>query len=139
MPKKPVTRRKFLGDALLAGAAFTIVPRHVLGGVGYTPPSEVITRGVIGTGGMGMAAHVKPNLEGQPPVTLAVCDVDQKHLARALKKAGDGCDGYSDWRRVLATGRRSSPTTPVSTRCLRCSRSTACTWSRSKRSGERPS
>ncbi|MEE8143526.1 MAG: Gfo/Idh/MocA family oxidoreductase [Planctomycetota bacterium] len=99
--QRRISRRRFLGDALLAGTVFTIVPRHVLGGTGYTPPSEVITRGVIGTGGMGMAAHVKPNLEGEPPVTLAVCDVDQEHLARALKKAGAGCKGYSDWRRVL--------------------------------------
>ncbi|MEW6250442.1 MAG: Gfo/Idh/MocA family oxidoreductase, partial [Planctomycetota bacterium] len=81
-------------------AAFYIVPRHVLGGPGCTPPSEVITRAVIGTGGMGMN-HVVANEAGQPPVTLAVCDVDKTHLAQALKKAGPGCEGYSDFRRVL--------------------------------------
>ncbi|WP_261387458.1 hypothetical protein [Chitinophaga pinensis] len=33
-------------------AAFTIVPRHVLGR-GYLAPSDQLTKGVIGTGGMG--------------------------------------------------------------------------------------
>ena len=101
MLRKRITRRKLLGDGLKAGAFFYIVPRHVLGGPGYTPPSEVITRAVIGTGGMGLAGHVTTNEEGKPPETLAVCDVDQNHLAEALKKAGRSCDGYSDWRKVL--------------------------------------
>ncbi|MFQ5654751.1 MAG: Gfo/Idh/MocA family protein, partial [Planctomycetota bacterium] len=99
--KRKISRRRFLGDALKAGVAFSIVPRHVLGGPGYTPPSEVITRAVIGTGGMGLAAHVAPNVAGKPPVTLMVCDVDRKHLGNALKKAGPGCEGTGDWRRVL--------------------------------------
>ncbi|HNT35183.1 MAG TPA: Gfo/Idh/MocA family oxidoreductase, partial [bacterium] len=100
MDKKGISRRKFLRRSGVAAAAFCIVPRHVLGGPGQTPPSEVITRGVIGTGGMGMN-HVVPNQEGQPPETLAVCDVDKDHLANGLRKAGHSCDGYSDFRRVL--------------------------------------
>ncbi len=99
--RKTVSRRQFLGHTIKAGAVFSIVPRYVLGGPGYTPPSEVITRAVIGTGGMGMAGHVTVNEVGQPPKTLAVCDVDYKHLADAMKKAGRACDGYTDWRRVL--------------------------------------
>jgi predicted dehydrogenase len=99
--KQGITRRAFLGKAAAAGAAFTIVPRHVLGGPGYTPPSEVITRAVIGTGGMGLASHVTINMEGKPPVTLAVCDVDSDHLAEAMDKACRSCDAYTDWRRVL--------------------------------------
>jgi predicted dehydrogenase len=35
------------------------------------------------------------------PQTLAVCDVDRNHLAGAKKKAGDKCDAYSDFRRIL--------------------------------------
>lgn len=107
MPKKEnsrtrgLSRRGFLTKGIAAGALFYIVPRHVLGGPGYTPPSEVITRAVIGTGGMGIAGHVTENVEGRPPETLAVCDVDEEHLAAALRKAGRGCDGYRDWREVL--------------------------------------
>ena len=95
-----ISRRRFLRGAAGAAAAISIVPRHVLGGAGFTPPSEVITRGVIGTGGMGMN-HVATNEPDKPPVTLAVCDVDAKRLANALRKAGPGCQGYSDFRRLL--------------------------------------
>ena len=100
MPRKRITRRSFIRGAATTAAAFYIVPRHVLGGPGYTPPSEVITRAVIGTGGMG-CTHITTNEEGRPPVTLAVCDVDQDHLARGLQIAGRSCDGYSDFRAVL--------------------------------------
>lgn len=95
-----VSRRGFLSGALKAGALFYIVPRHVLGGPGYTPPSETITRAVIGTGGMGMG-HVVSNPPDGAPVTLAVCDVDANHRERAREKAGAGCKAYSDWREVL--------------------------------------
>ncbi len=46
-----MSRRHFL--ATTAAAAFTIVPRHVLGGRGYTPPSENINLAIIGVGGQG--------------------------------------------------------------------------------------
>jgi len=101
MAAKNITRRKFLRGAGAGAAVFTIVPRHVLGGTGYTPPSEVITRAVVGTGGRGTGAHVTVNREDKPPVTLAVCDVDEQHLNRAKKKAGRSCDAYTDFRRVM--------------------------------------
>ena len=80
--------------------AYWIVPRHVLGGPGRTPPSDVLTRGTIGAGAQGMT-HVLTNSAGSPPAQLAVCDVDRSHLARALEKAGPGCEAYGDFRRVL--------------------------------------
>ncbi len=52
-PKRPgMSRRQFLGTAG-AAAAFTIVPRRVLGGPGYIPPSDKINLAVIGVGGQG--------------------------------------------------------------------------------------
>ena len=44
-------RRDFL-KTLGGIAAFTIVPRHVLGN-GFIAPSDQLTKGIIGTGGMG--------------------------------------------------------------------------------------
>jgi predicted dehydrogenase len=101
MTIKNRARRRFLTGAAAAAATVAIVPRHVLGGPGNTPPSEIITRAVVGTGGQGMGNHVTVNAEGKVPVTLAVCDVDKKHLEAAVKKAGGPVQGYSDFRRVL--------------------------------------
>jgi len=96
MLEKALTRRQLLG----AAALFSVIPRHVLGGTGRRAPSDVLTRGTIGTGGMGMG-HVQANQEGRAYVQLAVCDVDKNHLAAAVKKAGAGCEGYTDFRRIL--------------------------------------
>jgi myo-inositol 2-dehydrogenase/D-chiro-inositol 1-dehydrogenase len=48
-----MNRRKFIKDtgSLLGG--IIIVPRHVLG-KGYVPPSDKLTKAIIGVGGMGM-------------------------------------------------------------------------------------
>jgi predicted dehydrogenase len=47
------TRRQFLGTAAGAVAAFTIVPRQVLGGPKFVAPSEKVYIAVIGCGGQG--------------------------------------------------------------------------------------
>jgi predicted dehydrogenase len=100
MSGKRLSRRDVLRGAA-GGAALAIVPRHVLGGPGRTPPSETITRGVIGCGYKGQATHIIPNSDDAAPVTLAVCDVDSNHLADGLRKAGRGCTAYKDFRRVM--------------------------------------
>ncbi|MDE3164787.1 MAG: Gfo/Idh/MocA family oxidoreductase [Acidobacteriota bacterium] len=65
-------RRKFLGAAAGA-AAFTIIPRHALGGPGYVPPSDKITLAHIGTGTEGLREIF--NLLAAPEIRIvAVCD-----------------------------------------------------------------
>ncbi len=52
----PVSRRNFLktmGLGTAAVTAFTIVPRFVLGGDGYVPPSDKLYIAGIGVGGKG--------------------------------------------------------------------------------------
>ena len=95
-----VTRREILRTAAAAATTLTIIPPHVLGGPGHTPPSETITRASIGVGAQGFRRMLE-NKEGEPPVLLAVCDLDKNHLKRAMEKAGPKCHGYSDFRRVL--------------------------------------
>jgi predicted dehydrogenase len=92
------SRRTFLQTSIASLATVSIVPRHVLGGAAYTAPSEILTRAVIGTGGMGMGHVTSINKECK---LLAVCDLDAKHLANALKAAGPDCKGYKDYREVL--------------------------------------
>src|SRR3954469_21964177 len=93
------TRRGFLKTSIATLTTLAIVPRHVLGGAGFTPPSEILTRAVIGTGGMGMGHVTGINTACK---LLAVCDVDQKHLDAAVKSGGPDVKPYRDFREVLA-------------------------------------
>ncbi len=47
------SRRNFIGTTATAAAAFTIVPRHVLGGKGFTAPSDLVNLAGIGIGSQG--------------------------------------------------------------------------------------
>lgn len=47
MRKNTLGRRDFLKKTTAATIAFTIVPRHVLGGTGFTAPSDQLTKGII--------------------------------------------------------------------------------------------
>jgi predicted dehydrogenase len=87
---KSITRRDFVSDAgKVAVGAFIaphipmIVPRHVLGGVGYQAPSDTVNFAVIGFGGQGSVNGAA--LAGTEQL-VAVCDVDQ---AFAHKKMED--------------------------------------------------
>jgi len=90
-------RRTFLKRSAIAAAAFTIVPRHVMGGPQFIPPSDQLTKGIIGLGGMGRG-HI--GYEGTR--LLAVCDVDSVHLSEALSLTGGGVKGYHDFRELIA-------------------------------------
>lgn len=91
--RKPreVSRREFLKGSIGAAAAFTIVPRRVLGGPGNTPPSEIFGGALIGCGGRGNGTFggLGPNVEKR-----AICDV--KFVGRTDDKMI-----YTDFRRVL--------------------------------------
>lgn len=70
---KKINRRKFLGSAAAASLSFTVIPRHVLGGRGYVPPSDKLTLGYIGCGTQGLREMT--NLIANPQIQiLAVCD-----------------------------------------------------------------
>src|SRR5688500_7899520 len=93
-----LTRRTFFKTSIASLATVSIVPRSVLGGQGFTPPSEVLTRAVIGTGGMGTGHVTSINTACK---LLAVCDVDKIRLENCLKTAGPDVKGYRDFREVL--------------------------------------
>lgn len=81
----------------MAAAAFSIVPRHVLGGPGFLPPSDQLTKGVIGVGAMG-----RGHFEYGGTRTIAICDVDKAHLDIAAGQLGDaGVRQFSDFRELL--------------------------------------
>jgi predicted dehydrogenase len=80
--KKPsgLSRRAFIRRGAAAVAGFTIVPRHVLGGPNFVPPSEKVNIAVIGCGGQGRT-NVR-NLFGLDDAQIiAVADpVDSQNL-----------------------------------------------------------
>src|ERR1019366_1053620 len=86
-----LTRREFVGTA----TAFMIVPRHVLGGPGYVPPSDRITLAAIGMGHQ----------------VVAVCDCNKSSMDyveyddNALLKEARALlgPGYENWGADLAS------------------------------------
>ena len=74
-------RRAFLKTMGTIGL-FSIVPRKVLGGNGFISPSDQLTKGIIGVGGIGKSSYHFTSSDACRLV--AVCDVDQKHLQQAV-------------------------------------------------------
>ena len=95
---KAISRRHFLKGTSTAVAAFTIVPRHVLGGPGHTPPSERLNIAGIGVGGRG-EGDVRSVAKNNNIVAL--CDVDFKRAAKTFDKHPNA-KKYKDFRRMLS-------------------------------------
>jgi len=94
--KKQMNRRDFLLSTASAAATFTIVPRHVLGGPGYTPPSEKLNIAGVGVGGMG-----KSNLKNLTDENIvAICDVDEKYAGKVFDEYPQA-KKYADFRKML--------------------------------------
>jgi len=96
--------------AFAAAGAFTIVPRHVLGGAGYVAPSERITLAAIGMGRQGMVVTMGLLQQAEIQV-VAVCDCSQGGkdyaeysrnaiLQQARRTLGPG---YENWGEDLAS------------------------------------
>src|SRR5271157_2448664 len=79
--KNEMTRRSFIEKTAVTGAAFTILPRHVLGR-GFTPPSDMLNVACVGVGGMGRSNLI--NLASQNVVAL--CDVDWDYTDKNLSR-----------------------------------------------------
>jgi len=93
---KRMNRRRFLGSAA-AVAAFTIVPRHVLGGARQVPPSEKLNIACIGVGGQGGSDVQSVSTEN----IVALCDPDwSKHTAASFDKHPTA-KKYKDFRKML--------------------------------------
>jgi len=96
---KPVeknSRRRFLKNTAAVVAGFSIVPRQVLGR-GFLAPSDQLTKGIIGLGGMG---------RGHVPYAgtrvVAICDVDKNHLQSAAELVGGKIKTFHDHRELIA-------------------------------------
>lgn len=93
------SRRTFLKQAALASSVL-IVPRHVLGGVGYTAPSDQLNLGAIGAGGKGRSDIINASVNGRERV-VALCDVDFSGSAARAVEAFPKAKRYHDYRVML--------------------------------------
>ena len=100
-------RRSFLKRSAAGAALFTILPRQVLGKMGgannFVAPSDQLTRGIIGVGGIGRSdLHFASD---QRCRLTAICDVDQKHLDSAFEAAkksfNETVKTYHDFRELI--------------------------------------
>lgn len=91
-----MTRREFMGGAAIATAAFTVLPGHVLGLNGATPPSEKLNIAGIGIGGQGGHDIRQMTTEN----IVALCDVDWDHSAGMFKDFPKAKQ-YKDFRKML--------------------------------------
>ncbi|HKB42820.1 MAG TPA: Gfo/Idh/MocA family oxidoreductase [Chitinophagaceae bacterium] len=80
----PMNRRKFVEMTAASAIAFTILPRHVLGGRNYIAPSDKITLAYIGMGTQGIR-ELLPLLANEQFHVIAVCDPNKEAV------------GYKDW------------------------------------------
>lgn len=101
-------RKTFIKNTLIGAAAFTIVPRHVLGGKGYVAPNDRMNLGFIGLGKQ--ARGLLNGMSALPEVmTLAASDVDKKKLEHFVqlaktanaKKANADVSSHGHYRELL--------------------------------------
>ncbi|HYF35545.1 MAG TPA: twin-arginine translocation signal domain-containing protein, partial [Prosthecobacter sp.] len=118
-----LTRRQFLqtASATAAVSTFNIVPRHVLGGPGFVPPSETVNVALIGCGGKSRS-NMQGMMQHPDARIIAVADPAEvtdlkafyyKSMAGRLtikseiekfygeKKPGFRCADYVDFRLML--------------------------------------
>ncbi len=79
-----IDRRNFIKVAGAGALAFSIVPRHVLGGRGFIAPSDKLTMAYVGCGTQGLR-ELLPLLAVTDVQVIAVCDPNRDAV------------GYRDW------------------------------------------
>ena len=101
MKSKHNSRREFVKQSSLGALGLTLLPSMY----GKVAPSDRLRVAHIGVGGMGN--NHMAWFAGLPEVdVVALCDVDEAHLASSLKtmetlQPGKKVDGYGDFRHIL--------------------------------------
>jgi predicted dehydrogenase len=105
------SRRSFLKSAAII-SAFTIVPRRVLGGVGYTAPSDQVALGFIGTGRQGFTLK-NAFIKLDQVKVVGACDVylrkqqtfteqvNKFYADKAGQSASNFCSATADFRELI--------------------------------------
>ncbi|MBI5693158.1 MAG: Gfo/Idh/MocA family oxidoreductase [Verrucomicrobia bacterium] len=89
MKNTPSTRRQFVQTAAAAAATISILPRRVLGGPRFVPPSEKVNVAVVGVGGRGLQ-NLKALLALDDVQVVAVADPAEEFSLEAFYYKGTG-------------------------------------------------
>ncbi|SKC52647.1 Gfo/Idh/MocA family protein [Ohtaekwangia koreensis] len=98
-PTTDLSRRNFIKNAGMTAAAFTILPRFVLGGKGYRAPSDTLYVAGIGAGGKGESDIANFAKSGKAQISY-LCDVDDRRAAKSVA-AFPKAKYYKDFRAML--------------------------------------
>ena len=96
------SRRSFLKKSA-AASSFFIIPRFVLGGNGYTAPSDRLSIASIGCGGKGRSDIINASVNGRENV-VALCDIDPNgnHGVIDVRKKFPKAKFYTDFKELLS-------------------------------------
>jgi predicted dehydrogenase len=83
------SRRDFLKIGAAAAGVFTILPRHVLGGRGYVPPSDKVNIALVGAGGQGRT-NVRELFKQADAQVIAVADPAESYSLERFYFRGEG-------------------------------------------------
>ena len=97
--KESPSRRSFLKKSALV-SSFFIVPRHFLGGSGFTAPSDQLNLAAIGAGGKGSSDIFNASVNGRERIG-ALCDVDFSGSASRSVENFPEAKTYNDYRVML--------------------------------------
>ena len=107
-----LTRRSFLEKSAASAVGFTIVPRHVLGGPGYVPPSDKVNIAFIGVGSQGQRVMLhflkEPDVQG-----VAVCDTNKGSADHPQWYAQEFCTSARNLLGVSSGWEWLSPDQPI--------------------------
>jgi predicted dehydrogenase len=107
------SRRKFIKSSAVTAAGFMIVPRHVLGGKGFTAPSDRLVVAGVGAGGKGESDIANFNKTGKVDIGY-LCDVDDRRAATSVKNFPKA-KYYKDWRELFDKEAKNIDAVSVST------------------------
>src|SRR6188768_2536843 len=107
------SRRNFLKNGLVMAAGFYIVPRHVLGGKGFTAPSDKLMVAGIGVGGKGESDINEFFKSGKAEIAF-LCDVDDRQAVKSRERFPKA-KYYKDYRKMLEKEGKNIDAVSVST------------------------
>ena len=107
------SRRSFIKNTAIGVAAFSIVPRFVLGGNGHIAPSDTLYIAGIGVGGKGESDLTSIAKSKNAKISF-LCDVDDRMATKSVKNFPKATY-YKDFRQMLEKENKNIDAVVVST------------------------